>query len=148
MDNKGWGDMFSSPRLSAEHARALISKSQEAIGIETRVETILNNILEGVVDCVDDYLNGTYDKMYMSVSLEGDLSADEKIIVINRLKDLGYLVLVNFETEEEVEHMKSLEELAKEDTMVDEVLNEMYFAQDTYLVSWEYCNCGNCKPNE
>lgn len=129
--------VYSNPRLNAMTACALSSGAVEVLELETQVEMVLNQIFEGIfqqcMDCKDNE-DLPYEAYIKFQKNDSDLIIGE---VVERLKDFGYTVQVNCDTQEEVDHLNELTEMSKEDERIESMLYEFFHSQRSYIVKWE-----------
>jgi len=129
--------VYSNPRLNAMTACALSSGSVATLELEAQVELLLNQIFEGIfqqcMDCKDN------EDLPFEAYVEFQKNDSDIIIgeVVERLRDFGYTVQVNCDTQEEVDHLNELSEMSKEDSRLEAMLDEFFHSQRSYVVRWE-----------
>ena len=125
-------DMYSVPRLNGWTASILSNRAEELYRQEVIIETILNEIMREIWRCVEE------EKTQCSVKFKDDTDNDLKLEVINRLEDMGYLVKIGVETEEEVQLFDEYTEMAENgDLSVIKMLEEVFDNSDSYVISWD-----------
>ena len=129
-------DMYSYPRVNAFTAMVLSEGLQEVMQPEIYLEVILNSIFKSIWEAVD---KGETD---VAVVLQGDIDKDLKVELLRRIEDLGYIVKMGVDSEEEVEALDVLAELAEEDDKVQQAIDDAFESSECYVIFWGHEDIG------
>lgn len=130
-------ELFSNTRINAVMANGMSSQNMELIQLEASIESLLDSVMKGILEVVEDCKTNTdapYELIVQFEETDSDLIVGE---VVARLESLGYLVQVNCESDDEVEHLNSLSQLADEDESVNNMLEEFFYSQRGYVIRWD-----------
>lgn len=130
-------ELFKNTRINAVMANAMSSGNMEVIELEACIESLLDSVMKGILEVVEDCKtnpDAPYELLVHFDDNDSDIIIGE---VVARLENLGYLVQVNCESEEEVEHLDSLSELADEDESVENMLEDFFYSQRDYVIRWD-----------
>lgn len=130
-------ELFSNTRINAVMANAMSSDNMELIELEACIESLLDSVMKGILEVVKDCKtnpDAPYELVIKFDDKDSDLIVGE---VVARLESLGYIVQVNCESQEEVDHLDSLSELADEDESIDNMLEDFFYSQRDYVIRWD-----------
>lgn len=130
-------ELFSNTRINAVMANGMSSANMELIQLEASIESLLDSVMKGILEVVEDCKtnpDAPYELIVQFEETDSDLIVGE---VVARLESLGYLVQVNCESDDEVEHLNSLSQLADEDESVNNILEEFFYSQRGYVIRWD-----------
>lgn len=130
-------ELFKNTRVNAVMANAMSSGNMELIELEACIESLLDSVMKGILEVVED-CKVNPDNPYELVVKFNDKDSDFIVgEVVARLESLGYMVQVNCESQEEVDHLDSLSELADEDESIDSMLEDFFYSQRDYVIRWD-----------
>lgn len=140
--NRDFMNIYLNPRISAEAAYALSIGDEAVLSEELEIETYLNQILDQIIVTVNDCRNGkslgSGNEFQTYIDFVSTAKTSSKIVVINALRDLGYVVKSALKSDEEVEHVRGICRMAEADNdeMLMGILDEAFFANDCFKIYW------------